>query len=107
MGRSGNNVGSIGKLYNKNSLSPFYTRICNKNPRKILPRIIKNSLRLKILKNFTKCTIFNYFCTFTLSFRGSHGSNDISKFSAHHPAHESARKTVRKHSPDFLKIVEV
>ena len=25
----------------------------------------------------------------------------------HHPAHESARKTVRKQSPDFLKIVEV
>ena len=46
-----------------------------------------------MLKNFIKCTIFNYFSTFTLSLQGSDGSNDISQFSAHRPAHESAGKT--------------
>ena len=59
------------------------------------------------MKNLGKATIFNNFCTFSLSFRGSDGSNDISKFSAHHPAQESTGKTMRKHSPELLKIVQV
>ena len=67
-GRSSNIMGSIGKLYIKQFLSPFYTRICNNNPRKMLPRIIKNSLRLKILKNFIKCIIFINFLYFHIVF---------------------------------------
>ena len=99
-------MGSIGKLYIKIFLSRFYTRICNKNPGIILPWIIRNSLILKIMKNFTKCIIFTNFKPFTLSIWGNHGSYHTAKFSSHRPAHESPGKTMRKLSPAFFKIVQ-
>ena len=76
----------LGTLYITNFRPPFYKHC-------------------KIFKNLTKRTIFTSFWSFTLSFWGYNGADDIEKFSSRDPAHESAGEILRKLSPDFLKIV--